>query len=260
MALAFNKAKSFVERMVENGYSDSQIREALEENPFIQGDYRIDTVIFNPATFPVFRSMPHLLLEEIEKPEEEIVMCTNNFFKFYLGTDHIWKEKFEEYMRLSQEVERALERRLYDKDTLLEKYEQLVEYREFLHNKMVPVGRDLTKIRKFAFENDLICDVCRLDVLSGIRHYEAAKEAAEKRKKYLKKPGEQIEPIIPFSAFLIEYQTKFLVAILFETGYLAGTAEIFEKIGEKIYGLKKEDTYPESDYKGFFLRKDHRYF
>lgn len=243
MSYVFNTVKSFIEKMIEEGKNHSEIENWLEENPFTDGTFIIDTVLFATPSKSYFIGSS-FSLEETKVKERVRPPC--NYFKFYLGSKNLWKKEYEEFDRALTELEIAYKFEKSEKK-LLKKYEEYRNVKENFQKNLVPFDLALKRIRKLAFEEKLMYDIESLDILKGFRIYEKELSVAAKREKVLK---ERIKPpnlLVPFTILLIDSESMFVKAFLFHTGYLAGEAGIFEKIGRDVYGLKLNKSLSEEE-------------
>jgi hypothetical protein len=244
MSYVFNVAKNFVESMLEKGKEHSEIEKWLRENPFVEGDFVIDTIIFGARPSTTYILDSSFSIEEVEKR----VRPPCNYLKLYLGSSNLAKKEYNEFNEALLELE---------KYSSLEKHEEFRKYKENFLKKLLPFETALSKIRKLAFEEKLMYDVEFLDIIKGFRIYKREMRAAIKRKKVLGESFKPFKPIIPFTISLIDLDSMLVKAFLFHSGYLAGEAEIFEKIGKEVYGLKLENESSEEEVvKKVFRNKD----
>ncbi|MGC8812357.1 MAG: hypothetical protein ACP5O8_02105 [Candidatus Aenigmatarchaeota archaeon] len=229
--------------MIEEEKDSSEIESWLEENPFVEGDFIIDTILFaTPSkSYSVDSSFS---LEETEVKERVRPPC--NYLKFYLGSKNLWKKQYEEFDRALTELETAYKFEKNEKK-LLKKYEEYRSAKENFQKNLIPFDLALKRIRKLAFEEKLMYDIESLDIIKGFRLYEKGLSTAAKREKVLKEKVKPPKLLIPFTIWLIDLEGMLVKAFLFHAGYLAGEAGIFEKIGRDVYGLRTSRSLSEEE-------------
>lgn len=243
MSYLFSMAKSFVEKMIEEGKNSSEINEWLEENPFIDGDFTIDTALISSPS-KIHSLDPYFSSREVETKKRVRPPC--NYLKIYLGSKNLWKKEYEEFELAMDELESALKKE-EDEEKLLEELRKYRKTKERYEARLLSFDTALERVRKLAFEEKLMYDIEHMDIIKGFNIYQGEISLMPKREKILKEKPKPAKLIIPFTISLIDLESMLIKAFLFHAGYLAGEPEIFEKIGKNVYGLRTSGSLTEEE-------------
>ncbi|MEM7825391.1 MAG: hypothetical protein QW412_00850 [Candidatus Aenigmatarchaeota archaeon] len=147
MSYLFATAKFFVEKMINEGKDLSEIEFYLKNKPFVDGTFRIDTLLFSNT------------ISSIYLPVDDKLTFPRYYFRLYLGAKNLWergKENLQELITLLNRIRRVTfaEKLIYDIEELdlsSEPYKELKTLNPVIPFKILLIEPEDQTVKAFLF-------------------------------------------------------------------------------------------------------------